>query len=197
MKAVNSAAKPIDEVSCKVPSQVGEWKGHLNFTVAPLDDFSLVLGMNFKQAAKLWLLIGDDPCLVKAYNATEASKRGGHPMLSAMQLEKRLKRNEPTFLATLSMKEDKDTQHVPACVSKILKGFGDVMPEELPQVFPPRRLVYHQIELLARPPMRRPCRMADPRLAKLRRQLDDLLRAGFIRPSKAPFGAPVLFLEEA
>ncbi|XP_021596708.1 uncharacterized protein LOC110603322 [Manihot esculenta] len=35
--------------------------------------------------------------------------------------------------------------------------------------------------------------MAPPELAELRKQLDELLEAGFIRPTKAPFGAPVLF----
>ena len=35
--------------------------------------------------------------------------------------------------------------------------------------------------------------MAPPELAKLRKQLNELLQAGFIRPSKALFGAPTLF----
>ncbi|TYK27830.1 RNA-directed DNA polymerase-like protein [Cucumis melo var. makuwa] len=35
--------------------------------------------------------------------------------------------------------------------------------------------------------------MAPPELAELRKQLDELLNAGFIRPEKAPYGAPVLF----
>ena len=34
--------------------------------------------------------------------------------------------------------------------------------------------------------------MTPPELAKLRKQLDELLMAGFIRPAKAPYGAPVL-----
>lgn len=35
--------------------------------------------------------------------------------------------------------------------------------------------------------------MAPPELEELRKQLTELLEAGHIRPSKAPFGAPVLF----
>ena len=38
-----------------------------------------------------------------------------------------------------------------------------------------------------------PYRMAPPELEELRRQLTDLLDAGYIRPLKVPFGAPVLF----
>nr|QGW48379.1 hypothetical protein [Raphanus sativus]QGW48615.1 hypothetical protein [Raphanus sativus] len=35
--------------------------------------------------------------------------------------------------------------------------------------------------------------MSPLELAELRKQLTDLLDAGFIQPSKAPYGAPVLF----
>uniref|UniRef100_A0A803NA80 Uncharacterized protein n=1 Tax=Chenopodium quinoa TaxID=63459 RepID=A0A803NA80_CHEQI len=71
-------------------------------------------------------------------------KRVKGPLLSVMQLEKRLKWNEPTFLATLSTK--------------------DLLPEEIPKVIPPRRAVDHEIELVlgAKPPARSPYRMAPP-----------------------------------
>ena len=70
-----------------------------------------------------------------------------------------------------------------------------MMPELLPKGLPPRRAVDHKMELEPGtvPPARAPTRMAPPELAELRRQLDDLLESGFIRASKAPFGAPVLF----
>ena len=69
------------------------------------------------------------------------------------------------------------------------------MPNALPKKLPPRREVDHQIELEpgAKPPAMSPYRMAPPELAEMRKQLKELLDAGFIRPSKAPFGAPVLF----
>nr|CAD1840974.1 unnamed protein product [Ananas comosus var. bracteatus] len=73
--------------------------------------------------------------------------------------------------------------------------FEDVMPQELPKRLPPRREVDHAIELEpeAKPPAKAPYRMAPPELEELQRQLKDLLDAGFIKPSKAPYGAPVLF----
>lgn len=43
------------------------------------------------------------------------------------------------------------------------------------------------------PPAGAPYRMAIPELHESRRQLKELLDASFIGPSKAPFGAPVLF----
>ncbi|KAL0549992.1 hypothetical protein IC582_014487 [Cucumis melo] len=56
-------------------------------------------------------------------------------------------------------------------------------------------MIDHEIELVPgeKPPAKNAYRMAPPELAELRKQLDELLNAGFIRPAKAPYGAPVLF----
>ena len=84
---------------------------------------------------------------------------------------------------------------MPMEVKMVLDEFKDVMPPELPKKLPPRREEDHKIELEpgAKPPAMGPYRMAPPELEELRRQLKELLDAGFIQPSKAPYGAPVLF----
>ncbi|KAL6319636.1 hypothetical protein AAG906_020713 [Vitis piasezkii] len=107
-----------------------------------------------------------------------------------------LKREEVTYLATL--KEEKDDgsgEPIPKEIEGVLDEFKDVMPPELPKRLPPRREEDHKIELEpgAKPPAMGPYRMAPPELEELRRQLKELLDAGFIQPSKAPYGAPVLF----
>ncbi|KAL9274517.1 RNA-directed DNA polymerase-like protein [Drosera capensis] len=58
-----------------------------------------------------------------------------------------------------------------------------------------RREVDHKIELElgTRPPVKAPYLMASTELEKLQKQLKELLDAGFIQPSKSPYGAPVLF----
>ena len=78
---------------------------------------------------------------------------------------------------------------------RVLQEFQNVMFEQFPKVLPSRRTVDHEIELLPRvkPPAKGPYCMAPPKLVELRKQLDELLQVGFFRPSKAPFGAPVLF----
>jgi hypothetical protein len=38
--------------------------------------------------------------------------------------------------------------------------------------------------------------MAAPELAELKKQLRELQRCGFIKPSSSPWGAPVLFIEK-
>lgn len=71
----------------------------------------------------------------------------------------------------------------------------DVMPKELPKKLPPRREVDHIIELEpgAKSPAKAPYRMAPPELEELKKQLKELLDAGFIQPSTLCYEAPVLF----
>lgn len=76
--------------------------------------------------------------------------------------------------------------------------FRDVFPEELPPGLPPSREVDHKIELVpdAKPPSRPTIRLSATELAELKKQLEELTKAGFIRPSKSPFGAPILFVKK-
>ena len=57
----------------------------------------------------------------------------------------------------------------------------------------------HAIELEygARPPSQALHRMSPAELLELRKQLNELLEASFIQPSKAPYGAPDLFQRKA
>nr|CAD1834599.1 unnamed protein product [Ananas comosus var. bracteatus] len=113
------------------------------------------------------------------------------------RVDEGMKRGETTYLAAIRevSGEDLEEKDHPAVIDAVLGEFEDVMPQELPKKLSPRREVDHAIELEpgAKPPAKAPYRMAPPELEELQRQLKDLLDAGFIRPSKAPYGAPVLF----
>ncbi|KAA0053506.1 uncharacterized protein E6C27_scaffold190G00630 [Cucumis melo var. makuwa] len=141
MKAVNSAALPIIGLVKRTMIRLGGWSGLVDFVVVKMDDFDVVLGMEFLLEHQE--LRGDSP---------------------------------------------KEIMHV-------LEKYRDVMPDSLPKSLPPRRTIDHEIELVpgVKPPAKNAYRMAPPELAELRKQLDELLNAGFIRPAKAPYGAPVLF----
>ena len=84
---------------------------------------------------------------------------------------------------------------VPDCVAELLKQYADIMPPELLKKSPPRKDIDHKIELLPStvPPVQSPYRMAPKELVELRKQLNELLDAGLIHPSKAQYGDPVLF----
>ena len=79
-----------------------------------------------------------------------------------------------------------------------MSEFTDVFPTELPSHLPPRRDVDHRIELTQNSPptLRSVYRMSPAELDELKKQLDELVAAEFIQPSKSPFGAPVLFVKK-
>jgi len=79
----------------------------------------------------------------------------------------------------------------------VVNEYPDVFPEELPRI-PPDRDIEFVIDLVpgTSPIGKRPYRMAASELAELKKQLEELQRIGFIRPSSSPWGAPVLFVKK-
>lgn len=202
IKAVNSEAQPVTGVAKGVSITVGPWVGTANFTAATIDDFKVILGIDFLASSKavpmphlgaLSIMQEAAPCMVLA----SCSKPTETPILSALQLRKGVKRGEMTYLASIRevSEEGFEEEDLLPEIGAVLGEFKDVMPQELPKQLPPRREVDHAIELEpgSKPTAKAPYRMAPPELKELQRQLKDLLEAGFIRPSKAPYGAPVLF----
>ena len=88
--------------------------------------------------------------------------------------------------------ETKTLEEVP-----VVNEYPDVFPEELPGM-PPDRDIEFVIDLVpgTAPIAKRPYRMAASELAELKKQLEELQRIGFIRPSSSPWGAPVLFVKK-
>ena len=87
------------------------------------------------------------PCFVA--DISKLPKRpSGKKTLSALQLEKGLRKGEHTYVAAMiEIKQDKQVEVLDA-IAPILRRFVDVMPPELPKKLPPRRQTDHQIELV-------------------------------------------------
>lgn len=198
IKAVNSEAKKVAGVA-QVDLEVGEWRGPCTFMVVPLDDFRVILGMEFLIHAHvhvvpylggIFITGGDTPSFVG-----EAGRENEVQLQGREQLKEGIRKKEETHVATIIEENNEGGGPVPKEVEALLESYGDVMPSELPKELPPKRGIDHRIELVpgARPPAQAPYRMPPAHLEELRRQLKDLLDAGLLRPSKAPYGAPVLF----
>jgi hypothetical protein len=80
---------------------------------------------------------------------------------------------------------------------RVVCEYVDVFPDELPGM-PPDRDIEFAIELQpgTTPISKRPYRMPPTELAELKKQLQDLLDKGFIRPSTSPWGSPALFVKK-
>nr|QCS14309.1 hypothetical protein [Phalaenopsis equestris] len=52
IKVINSAEMSIDGVAKGVKTNIGAWSGNIDFSVIPLDDYKVVLGMNFLEQTR-------------------------------------------------------------------------------------------------------------------------------------------------
>jgi hypothetical protein len=124
-------------------------------------------------------------------------------LCSVRQIQKILRHDQAEYLvlANLTTPEHPTSENSSATnpqARELLAEFQDVFPPQLPATLPPQRDVDHHIELTqSSPPTLRPVfRMSPGELDELKKQLDELKQAGFIQPSKSPFGAPVLFVKK-
>ena len=103
MKVVNSATLPIVRLVKRTTIRMGEWSGLIDLVVAKMDDFDVVLGMEFllehqvipMTLAKCLVITGTTHTVVQ----TEIRQLDGVKMISTMQLKKGLAHGEPTFMA--------------------------------------------------------------------------------------------------
>jgi hypothetical protein len=85
----------------------------------------------------------------------------------------------------------------PLEVIRVASEFLDVFPEELPGM-PPERKVEFAIELIpgTAPISKRAYRVSGPYLVELKKQIDELLEKGYIRPNTSPWATQGLFVEK-
>jgi hypothetical protein len=75
--------------------------------------------------------------------------------------------------------------------------YADVFPDELPGMPSDQDIEFAiELQLGTAPISKRPYRMPPAELAELKKQLQELLDRGFIRPSTSPWGCPALFVKK-
>jgi hypothetical protein len=91
-----------------------------------------------------------------------------------------------------------DVRNNDVSMKKLLEKFHDVFPSDLPIGLPPSRIIDHKIELIpgSSPTSKSTYKMSGIELDELKKQLKELTSHGFIRESKSPYGAPVLFVKK-
>ena len=204
------------------PFSIGAYRDRLTVHSFPLaGDFDVILGkpwldrynprvdwptgrVSFQRAAKRFVLSPGPP--------PEPKPPRPEFLLTATAFKREArKKGAELFMASVRLADEDEAE--PGATPKpdlfrlgderyraILTEFSDVVPTDpdfqLP--FPPQRAVDHEIpELPGSAPVGRGLyRMSPEELADLRRQLDELLALGFIRPSTSPYGAPVLFVKK-
>ncbi|GBG81934.1 hypothetical protein CBR_g34116 [Chara braunii] len=113
----------------------------------------------------------------------------------------------PSVESTPPSRADADAEELARCtddlepaVRDLIREYHDVFPSSFSYAgIPQMRNVKHSIQLVPeyRVHHQAPYRLSIPEATELKRQLEELLRLGFIKPSNSPWGAPVLFARKA
>ncbi|XP_015165225.1 uncharacterized protein [Solanum tuberosum] len=157
LRTVNAPPTSVNGVAHGVSITLGEWQGKTNFTVAPVDLFDIILGQEFFQQChavidpylqRLLVMEQGRSCMVPM---VKVPKTEGQVRLTAMQLERRPKKKEPAFKATIaSSKKDNGAKgSLPPRSKKVPKRNNAVMPKKPPRRLPPRKEVDQKTELEA------------------------------------------------
>jgi len=115
-------------------------------------------------------------------------------LITAMKSHKSLGRGCERFLCNTVETEaaEPSPKNIP-----VAREFLDVFPEEIPSM-PPHRELEFNIDLIpgATAISKAPYRMTSMELKELKTQLHELLEKGYIRPSRSPREAPLLFVKK-
>ncbi|KAA0035830.1 uncharacterized protein E6C27_scaffold403G001300 [Cucumis melo var. makuwa] len=150
MKAVNSVALPIVGLVKQTMIKFGGWKCHVDFVVVKMDDFDVVLGIEFllehqvipMPSTKCLVITGSFPIVVQE----DIRQPNGFKMLSAIKLDKIPTHEEPLSTTILLGALGKLGETVPKdtlCVSEKCHG---MMPNSWPKSLSMRRRTDHGIE---------------------------------------------------
>ena len=184
-------------MGCRVIIEGYEFRA--NLVLLDIQDFDVILGMD-------WL--SRHHATMDCFRKEVKFCRPGEPeitfcgvrkilsssMMSVMMAGKMLRKSFPGYLAYVVEVREDDVrlEDIP-----VVREFPDVFPDDLPGL-PPDRDIDFQIELApgTEPISRAPYRMAPAELKELKVQMEEMVNKGFVRPSKSPWGAPVLFVKK-
>ncbi|GBG91191.1 hypothetical protein CBR_g52073 [Chara braunii] len=170
--------------------------------------FDIVLGTDWGEAAGAKLHLREHECRlpsasgevkqVRLFHESGVDNPLAHCCLSApafARLVRKEQLEEQVFVAYVWPISDqpKEEEKIHPTIASLLEEYKDL--SEAPSGVVTRPIQHCiEIEPGSRMPKEAVYRMSPKELEELRRQLDELLEKGWMRPSSSPFGAPVLFV---
>lgn len=210
---------------CTTPYSLQEFSDSETFHLLDLDpDYEVVLGRPWLRRINPQIDWDYDTLTIARHGrrhvihhqSDAAGKRISCFLINAAEVKLAKKRGDELFLITIKQILDElghpveptippnpadDAARWKPVYADIVEEFRDTIPnsEEWMPEFPPERAIKHTIERI--PGQRLPnCpmyRMSQPELEELRRQLDDLIAKGYLRPSISPYASPVILVKKA
>jgi hypothetical protein len=165
--------------------------------VISLGSFDVILGMDWLTQYRAVISYFRKTVLLQASSGREvvflgSSQKFTLSLLSQLLPDRRSRKSGILFSMVVESEAALRVQAI-----RVVCDYADVFPAELPCI-PPERDAAFEIKMIpgTQPIHKAPYRMAPKKQVELKRQLDDLLAKGFIRPSRSPWAFPVLFVEK-
>ncbi|KAL5538563.1 hypothetical protein UlMin_044881 [Ulmus minor] len=184
----------------ETPIKISGQELYVDLIILEIKDFDVILGMDWLSKYNATIhckkrKVVFEPHGKEKFELIGDPKQSRTPMISAVKAFKLLANGCEGFLASI-VDNCEDGRSRPEDVL-VVKDYLEVFPEDLLGL-PPDREIEFEIELLpgTQPISKAPYRMAPAELQELKKQLQELLDKGFIRPSYSPWGAPVLFVKK-
>ncbi|KAL5540030.1 hypothetical protein UlMin_046185 [Ulmus minor] len=184
----------------ETPIKISGQELYVDLIILEIKDFDVILGMDWLSKYNATIhckkrKVVFEPHGKEKFELIGDPKQSRTPMISAIKAFKLLANGCEGFLASI-VDNCEDGCSRPEDVL-VVKDYLEVFPEDLLGL-PPDREIEFEIELLpgTQPISKAPYRMAPAELQELKKQLQELLDKGFIRPSYSPWGAPVLFVKK-
>ncbi|KAA0039656.1 Asp_protease_2 domain-containing protein [Cucumis melo var. makuwa] len=145
MKVMNYVALPIVGLVKRTLIKLGGWKGPVDFVVVKMDDFDVVLGMEFlpkhqvipMPSAKCLMITGSFPTVVQA----DIRQPNRFKMISTMQLDKSPVQQELPSAAIPLGALGKLGETVPKDILCVPEKYHRVMPKSWPKSLSMRRMI--------------------------------------------------------
>ena len=147
VKIVNPKAQAIVGMDYGVSMSTKNWVGKHNLIVMPLGEFEIILGIDFlgkfhfvpfRHIDGVMVMNESNAGFLKGVHSfgninKVANKKDKGMFLSAMSIDKGLKKGDDTIIADLVEVKPYVKMEVPDCVAELLKQYADVMTPELPK----------------------------------------------------------------
>uniref|UniRef100_A0A3Q7FHJ2 Uncharacterized protein n=1 Tax=Solanum lycopersicum TaxID=4081 RepID=A0A3Q7FHJ2_SOLLC len=122
LKTVNPTPTTVHGFAPEVPIDLGDWTGQTDFTIAPMDVFDVILGLDFWYDVNAF--ISPRP------NQLHISDTGDYLGLQERRANISCHLIEDAEICT-------EAVPMPPCIEQVLSNNKDVMPTEIPQRLPP------------------------------------------------------------
>lgn len=220
LKTLKSRPKPVTLASGAVRKTAGKRvnfeielpgiKVNMGAEMMNIGKYDLIVGMEYLNPARAIIDCYERKVILTAPNGEKIEIKGKDIVpviqcMSAKKLRKSVIREQVAYIFKLELQDEENKEgkqqeqksKLPRPIAKLIEQFHELFPDEIKEL-PPYRGVECEIALEpgTKPTSKAPYRMTTLELSELKKQLQELLELGFIRPSVSPFGAPILFVKK-